>query len=131
MSNPAAAAVLPAALPRAGASAYLVAWQDSQTGVITDAGIYSEASPTCARPINGRHLRPVALLYSQSRFEAGQGGFERAVNTVADLVERTPSLAWVKGARTYRLMERNRKQMYAERARRGVVAHPVRTPRRV
>ena len=107
-------------IPYAGSTAWLVAWQDSQTGLFEDAGIYSEATPTTFGPINGRHLRPVTLLSMQSRFTPGQGGFGRAMEALAQVVERTPGLAWTTRTQTYRLMEASRKQHAAERAK-GVV----------
>lgn len=103
------------AIPVPGATAYLVGWRDCITGLFTDAGIYSEAAPTTM--LRSR-LRPVPLLSMQSRFAPAVGGYERAVDSLAAVVEKTPQLAWATRTRTYRLMERNRKRMYAERAAR-------------
>jgi len=109
------APVLLPTLPLPRATAWLVGWRDSRTGLFTDAGIYSEASPTT---MLRSPVRPVALLEMRSSHAPGDGGFERAVDALASVVERTPGLAWATRTRTYRLMEQNRKRMIAERATR-------------
>jgi hypothetical protein len=67
-------------------------------------------------PVNGHHIRPVALLSMHSRFEPSAGGFERASDALADAVARRRDLAWATQMRTYRLMAANRKQMAVARA---------------
>jgi hypothetical protein len=106
--------------PALGASAWLVAWQDSQTGLFIDAGIYSEATPTCVGPVNGRHARPVVLLKMQSRLPAGAGGYERASRALEDVVARRRDLAWATQTRTYSKMTADRRRRDADRAA-GVV----------
>jgi hypothetical protein len=106
--------------PRVGATVYLVAWRDSLTGVVTDAGIYSEATPTCVGPLGKQHLRPVAVLAMHSRLEAAQGGYQRASDQLAELVAKTPSLAWATRCRTFRMMQ-NRPRPGARLIARAVV----------
>ena len=115
------APVLRGPFPNAGATAYLVGWQDPKTGLFEDAGIYSEGSPTMP-DMHGP--RPIALLAVQSRFDPRQGGYERASSQLHDMVRNTPSLAWVTRTRTFQLMERNRTTV--RRGTRLVARHVVR-----
>jgi hypothetical protein len=77
-------------------------------------------------PVNGHHIRPVALLSMHSRFEPSAGGFERASDALADAVARRRDLAWATQTRTYRLMMADRRRVDADRAA-GIV-RVVRAP---
>jgi len=98
---------------RVGAVAYLVGWQDIRTGVFTDAGIYSEPSPTV---MLRSFLRPVTLCHSQSRYAPARGGYERAVITMQQVAEKTPAFQWTTRTRTYQLMKSNLRRLIEGRA---------------
>ena len=89
-----------------GATAYLVAWRDGHgRGRIVDAGIYSEASPTIALASD---RRTQCLIEVSSRYEAGQGGFERASRRLRDIIARSFELRWVYAMPTFRRMQLRR-----------------------
>lgn len=94
------------------ARAYLVATIDIRTGHWVDAGVYSEEYPTVTRPGERR----VCLLSTESRLEAVDGGYERAVDAVRRIAVSDPRFSWAASMRTYLLQAENDRRMRAERA---------------